>query len=256
MKTNPKKEVLPLQVLILGAAAAAFRGMLYLVAVDEKGLLARNHIVSWLLWLLCAAAAVLIFGSVRARKGSNRYWSNVSHGIPAAAGCWSLAAGIVLTLISGNTLQRTGLVRLWLIAGVLAAAGLVWSGWDRLQRRRPNLLCGSVLCLFLALHMVSRYQPWSGNPQFQDWVFSLLAAVGLTLCAYHHSAFCAGMGHRRLFLGIQLMTLFLCCAALPHTEYFALYLGGGIWVYTGLCPIASPALKKTEPASEAGTETE
>ena len=256
MKTNPKKEVLPLQVLILGAAAAAFRGMLYLVAVDEKGLLARNHIVSWLLWLLCAAAAVLIFGSVRTQKGSSRYWSNVSHGIPAAAGCWSLAAGIVLTLISGNTLQRTGLVRLWLIAGVLAAAGLIWSGWDRLQRRRPNLLCGSVLCLFLALHMVSRYQPWSGNPQAQDWLFSLMGAVGLTLSVYHHSACCAGVGHRRLLLATQLLTVFFCCAALPRTEYFALYLGGGIWACTNLCRVNPVRRKKTEPASRAGEETE
>ena len=64
----------------------------------------------------------------------------------------------------------------------------------------------------------NRYQPWSGNPQIQDWLFSLVGAVGLTLCAYHQSAFSADRGKRRSFLATSLLTVFACCAALPHTE--------------------------------------
>ena len=87
------------------------------------------------------------------------------------------------------------------------------------------------------MHMVSRYQPWSGVPQAQNWVFSLLGVIGLTLCGYHRSAFSAGSGHRRAYLITHLLTLFCCCAALPHTDYFWLYLGGVLWSGTGLCRI-------------------
>ena len=256
MKKLMKTKALPLQVLLLGAAAAAVRGALYLTAVDERNLLIRSHPLCWVLWLISAAAAVLILASVRKKKGSNRYGDNFPSGMVSALGCWCLAVGIALTILSGNVLQRAGLVRLWLIAGVLATAGLGWAGYDRFRGRQPNFLTYGAACLFLALHMVSRYQPWSGNPQAQDWLFSLMGAVGLTLSVYHHSAFCAGSGHRRLLLATQLLTVFFCCAALPHTEYFALYLGGGIWACTNLCRVNPVRRKKTEPASRAGEETE
>lgn len=250
MKNLMKTKALPLQVLLLGAAAAAVRGALYLTAVDERNLLIRSHPMCWVLWLISAAAAVLILASVRKKKGSNRYGDNFPSGMVSALGCWCLAAGIALTILSGNVLQRAGLVRLWLIAGVLATAGLGWAGYDRFRGRQPNFLTYGAACLFLALHMVSRYQPWSGNPQVPDWVFSLLGAVGLTLCAYHQSAFSADKGTRRAFLATSLLTVFVCCAALPHTEYWALYLCGGIWAFTGRCRITAV------PEPEAAPETE
>lgn len=251
-----KTKALPVQVLLLGAAAAAVRGVLYLTAADEKNLLICNHPLLWVLWLICAAGAVLILLSCRKKKGSNRYEDNFDSGVMPAAGCWCMAAGILLAVLSGNALPRAGLVRLWNITGILAAAGLGWAGYDRLRSRRPNLLTNAVLCLFLALHLVSRYQPWSGNPQIQDWLFSLLATVGLTLTAYHHSAFCAGSGQRRLLLATGLLTLLFCCTALPHTDYFPLYLGGSIWTFTNLCRVTPVRRKKPEPAGETTTETE
>ena len=250
MKTNPKINFLILQVLLPGAAAA-LRGVLYLTASDEKNLLVRGHPAAWLLWLVCAAAAVLIPVSLRKQEDCPG-----ASPAAAAAGSWIFSAGIVLTVLWGNGLQRTGLVLLWTAAGILAAAGLIWAGLDRIKGKQPNFLIYCVLCLFLSLHMVSRYQPWSGNPQVQDWIFSLLAAVGLTLCAYHHGALAAGNGYGRLPAATQLLTVVFCCAALPHTEYFALYLCGGIWAFTNLPPITAPTPKKTEPAPEAGTETE
>lgn len=245
MKKTNKTESLPLLVLVLGGAAAAVRGLLYLTAVDDKGLLTRGHGLQWLLWILCAAAVAAVLPVARL-KGSNRYTDNFAPGNAAAAGCFAMAAGIVLTLLSGNAMTRTLLVQLWYISGVLSAAGLVWAGLSRWKGAQPFVLTFAVLCLFLALHMVSRYQPWSGNPQAQDWIFSLLGAVGLTLCAYGHSAFCADKGKRRSFLATGLLTVFACCAALPHTEYFWLYLGGGIWAYTGLCRVTPEPAPETE----------
>lgn len=237
MKTKMKTENLPLAVLLLGAAAAVSRGALYLTAVDDKGLIIRGHIAGWLLWLVCAAAAAVIGISVRNLKGSDAYALNFDRSMPAAAGCFALAAGVVLTLLAGNSVSRSLLAKLWYPVGVLAAGGLIWAGLDRMRGKQPSVLPLAAVCLFLALHTVSRYQPWSGNPQAQDWVFSLLAAAALTLSAYHHAAFCADAGHRRLLLGTSLAAVFCCCAALPHTEYFALYLCGGIWAFTGLCRV-------------------
>lgn len=248
MKQN-KREKLPLLLLALGAAAALIRGLLYLMAAEDSGLLVRNHPLQWLLAILCAAAAIFVL-PIAGQKGSNRYADNFGPDPAAALGSFLMAAGVVLTLLEGNTMPRPTLVRLWLLSGILSAAGLVWTGLDRYQGKQPFVLCPAVLTLFLALHMVSRYQPWSGNPQVPDWVFSLLGAVGLTLCAYHQSAFSADKGTRRAFLATSLLTVFVCCAALPHTEYWALYLCGGIWAFTGRCRITAV------PEPEAAPETE
>lgn len=239
---------LPVLVLALGAAAAAVRGLQYLLAVDHKGLVVSGHPLGWLLWGICAVAAAVVIPTAAKLDGSNRYADNFGPSMQAAAGCFLLAVGIVLTLLEGNGMQKPMLVRLWQVSGLLSVLGLIWAGLSRKQGKRPFLLNHAMLCLFFALHMVSRYQPWCGNPQAQDWGFSLLAAVGLTLCAYHHSAFAAGSGRRRMFLAVSLLTVFLCCAALPHTEYFWLYLGGGIWAFTGLCRVTP--VPKPEPAPE------
>jgi len=249
MKQN-NREKLPLTMLVPGAAAALVRGLLYLTAVEETGLLARNHPLQWLLALLCAAAVALVLPAAK-QKGSNRYADHFGPSSVAAIGSFAMAAGTVLTVLEGNPMPRPMLVLLWYASGILAAGGLVWAGLSRKAGKQPFVLCYAVLCLFLALHMVSRYQPWSGNPQIQDWLFSLVGAVGLTLCAYHQSAFSADRGKRRSFLATSLLTVFACCAALPHTEYFALYLGGGIWAFTGCCRMS--ALPEQE---EAPTEQE
>jgi uncharacterized phage protein gp47/JayE len=54
------KERLPLVMLILGAAAAAVRWLLYSQAVDDTGLLIRDHWLWWLLWAVCAGAAAAV----------------------------------------------------------------------------------------------------------------------------------------------------------------------------------------------------
>lgn len=249
MKKTAKIEYLPLLVLILGAAAALVRGLLYLTAVDNSGLLVRNHPLQWLLLTLCAATAAAVL-PVATQRGSNRFSDNFGPSAAAAIGSFAMAVGVVLTLLAGNPMPRKVLVLLWYASGILAAAGLIWTGMSRKAGTQPFVLCHGVLCLFLALHMVSRYQPWSGNPQGQDWIFSLLGSIGLTLCAYHQSAFSAGKGIRRAFLATALLTVFACCAALPHTEYSALYLSGGIWAFTGLGRVTAVPEPQEAPETE------
>ena len=244
-----RNEKLPFLLLALGVAAAAVRGLLYLTAVDGKGMLIRGHAFSWLLLVLCAAAAISVVGIFR-MKGSDAYSDNFSPSTSAALGCLAMAVGVTLTLLEGNTMPRPRLVQLWYLSGILGVAGMIWASLARYRGKQPFMPCYGIVTVFLALHMVSRYQPWSGDPQSQDWIFSLFAAIGLTLCGYGNSAFCADKGKRRSFLTTSLLTVFACCAALPHTEYFWLYLGGAVWAFTGICRVTPVPLPEHEPEEE------
>lgn len=219
---------------VAGLGAAAVRWLMYLVAVDDRGLLIRGHFLTVVLLVMCAAGAVLAASQLRKGKTSGLYEENFAPGLVGAIGSVAMAAGIALSLVSGNELPRGNLVLLWNGSGILACGGLLWAAFSQAKGRRPFLVVYGLVCLFLALHMVSRYQPWSGDPQAMDWAFSLLAAVGMTLCAYHLTAFCADDGHGRAFRAEALLTVFCCCAALPHTDYFPLYLGGLVWSLSAL----------------------
>ena len=244
-----RNQMLPLLLLALGIAAAAVRGLLYLTAVDEKGLLVRGGLLQWLLLALCGAAAVSVLAAAKG-NGSDAYEDNFGPSTAAALGSVIMAAGVALTLAEGNAMSRPLLVLLWKLTGILSVAGLSWAGLARYRGEQPFVLCYGVVTVFLALQMVSRYQPWSGCPQVQDWIFSLLGAIGLTLCGYGNSAFCADKGKRRSFLAASLLSVFACCAALPHTEYIWLYLCGGIWAFTGLCRADPVPVPDTAPETE------
>ena len=240
-----KTELLPLIFLGLSVAGALARWMLYLTAVDEKGLLIRGHFWQCLLWILCAAAVVAVLPLLK-QKGSNLYAHNFGPSNSAALGSVFMAVAVLLTVLEGNTMPRSTLVLLWYGSGFLSVAALIHCAFSLKNGTPPFVANYGVLCLFFAMHMVSRYQPWSGVPQAQNWIFSLLGAIGLTLCGYQRSAFCTGSGHRRAYLITHLLTLFCCCAALPHTDYFWLYLGGIVWSGTSLCRITPVPVPETE----------
>lgn len=238
-----KNQILSAVVVALGAAAALARMAMQLWLTEENGMLPRGHWGMWVLWLLLAAAAAIAV-TVSLPKGSNRYGDNFTPSAAAAIGSFSMAAGVALSLLMGNPTSRTLLMYIWYISGIGSAAGLVWAGLDRLRGNQPNVLCHAALTIFLSLHMVSRYQPWSGNPQVSVWLFSLLGAVGLTLFSHGNARFDADCGNRHSFLATGLLTGFVCLAAAAHTEYVWLYLGGAIWAFTGLCRME--ALPETE----------
>ena len=233
---NPKSA--SLWMLLLGLAAAAARGLLYLLAVEGEGLIRRGHPCTLVLAVLCAAAVLLSLIPLFGKKASGRWEDHFLPGRGSALGCAVMAACIAETVASGNDLARGNLVLLWEISGLLAAAGLLWAAFAQKKGKKPFLLVYTLVCLFLALHMVSRYQVWSGDPQVMDWAFSLLGAVGMTLCAYQMAAFCIDGGHCRTFLLEGGLSVFFCCAALPQADYFWLYLGGAVWVFTALWGMA------------------
>lgn len=228
-------KTLPVWMLGMGAGALALRAALYAAAVDEKNLLTSGHPLEIALILLTAAALALVIACVRPLDGSNRYADNFGPSKAAAAGAFALAAGILLSVIFSDTGAYAGLNRLRSLLGYLAAASLVAVGVCRLKGRQPFFAFHGLVCLFFAIHMVSRYRTWSGNPQIQDYIFSLGAGIGLMLFAFYQAAFDVGSGRRRMQLGTGLMAAYLCLGALYGAESPLVCVTGCVWVLTNLC---------------------
>lgn len=235
MKNMIRSHFLTFAALASGALALVLRWALYALAVDEKGLLPVVHPLEALLWVLTAAAAAFLIFRVRKLDGSNRYTDNFGPSLPALAGAWAMAAGILATVLTADAAYASPMSLLWKVTGFLSVPALVLTGLARKQGKRPLFLFHFVVCVHFALHMVSRYQSWSGNPQLQDYFYSLFGIVLLMLFAFYQAAFDVGSGKRRMQLAIGLLAAYCCLAALAHTECPALYLGGGVWTLTGLC---------------------
>jgi len=240
MNILKKFHFLPLTALVLGAAAFGLRAGLYAFAVDQKGLLVSGHPLTYVLWAVVLAGAAFILWNVRKLDGSNLYEDNFAPSTPAAFNSGLMALGLLMTVTGQAPVGTGAVVLLWRILGVLCIPAMVWAGVSRGQGKKPFFGTHALLCLFLLIHMVSRYQVWSGNPQLQDYIFELLAAVSLTLFSYYCAAFEADMGSRRMQLGTGLLAVLLCPAALAGTEPGWLYVYGTVWAFSNLCALTPP----------------
>lgn len=240
---NPK--FLPPAALAAGIVGCGLRRLLYAVAVDAKNLLPVMHPIEIALWVLTAAAAALIILQVRKLGGSEAYSDNFAPSVPAAAGALALAAGILVTVLTATGDFPGPVGKLWKMAGLLSAPALVLVALFRLKGRKPLFLCHFAVCLFCVLHLVSRYQSWSSNPQLQDYFFCLGGSVLMTLFAFYQTAFDVDSGQRQMQLGVGLLGTVFCLTALAYSQTPALYLAGGLWMLTGLCaPVPVPAAEE------------
>lgn len=240
MNDLKKTGFLPLVPVLAGGAALLLRKNLYALALDQRGLLVSGHPLSYALWAVVLLGAGFIFWNVRKLGGSDAYEDNFATSRVAFAGCILLAVGLPVTVLN-VTPSGTGTVALlWKILGFLSAPAVAWAGVSRYQGKKPFFGTHAVLCLFLLMHMVSRYQVWSSNPQLQDYIFELLASLVLTLFSYYCAAFEADMGSRRMQLTTGLLAVLLCPPALFGSEYRWLYLLGAVWALTNLCASTLP----------------
>jgi len=238
-------EKLPVLVAALSAAALVLRRLLYLTAVDGKGLLLRWHPLTVVLTVLTAAAFVMIILAVRKRNGSSAYEDNYSAGATAALGHVAMALGVLMTVLTNPSRVAGHLGTAWWWLGLAAPVCLLLAGIARLLGRKPFFLLHMLPCLFFVVHIVNHYQLWSGNPQLQDYVFSLLGTMALTFFSFYTAAAEAGIGNRRMILGMGLTGMYLCFVELAWTAYPMLYLGGILWTATGMCRLQPvPAREK------------
>lgn len=245
MKNCQKNSLLPMAVLALSAAAWWLRRQLYAVAVDGKGLLMANHPLEIALWAVVLAGAVLIAGVVSRLDGSRAYEDNFAASAPAALGHCLMGCTVLMMTLLYEVPMGGAVGRLWKLLGYLTAPAMIWGGFCRLKGRTPFFGIHAGLCMYLLLYLISCYQLWSSNPQLQDYVFELLAAVALVLFSYQCAAFEAGIGSRRKQLAMGLLAVLLCGAANFQARVPALYAGGCVWALTDLCRL-DPPLKQEE----------
>lgn len=236
MKGYSGSRGLSVLMLLLGVAALVLRKLLYIVAVDAKGLLLRNHPLEIVLEVLTGLVLVLVLLSVRKTK-NNCVETQFAANLPAALGNLAAGAGILATVMTEPAAMGGYLESLWQILGLAAPVGFLVAAFARVRGKMPFFGLHVVGCLFFVLHIVSRYQMWSGDPQMQEYIFSLLGAMTLMFFAFYTAAMEAGCANLRVMQGMGLVSLYLCTAELARSACPWLYLGGLLWVLTELTTI-------------------
>lgn len=224
----------PAAIICWGILALVLRWQLYRTAVDAKNLLIRNHPLSIALTVLTVGVLIRILLSVRKLDGACCYEDYDSASFAGAFGSVAAGAGILVTVLTGSPMTGSYLENLWHILGLAAPVCFVLAGIARALGKKPFFLLHVVVCLFFLVHIVTRYQLWSGNPQMQDYVFALLGAMALMLFGFYTGAMEADCGNPRLKLGMGLAAIYLCTAELARSACPVLYLGGILWVLTDL----------------------
>jgi len=240
-----KKRMATNDVFFLGVLALVLRRQQQLTAMDEKGLFVKMHPMNLALLALSAAAMLLICFAVRKQYESASFEERSPRGVLAALGHAVMAGGILSTILAGGPRAINYLAAAWRWLGFASALCMILAGTDRLRGRKSNFLLHVVPCLFLAVHIVSHYQSWSGNPQMQNYVFAMLGAMALLFFSFYTAAMEAGCGSRRMLLGMGLAAIYLCLAETASSAYTRLYLAGIFWVMTELyCVEATVSAEK------------
>ena len=249
MKNMVKTNRMPVLILGISGICLCLRRLLYAVAVDENNLLPVLHPLEILLWLVTFLGTALVIMLVWRKKGSNRYEDNFSASVPAAAGTVLAAAAIGLTAVLKDAGMPGFLGLMWRGLGILSAGAMLFAAWCRYQGQRPPFLLHGVVCVFFAVHMVSHYQAWSGNPQLQDYFYDLGGIMLLMLFAYYQTAFDTDSGNRRMQLAAGLLAALWSFTAVSRTEFPLLYAACGIWALTDLCTL-TPVSRRNMGAAE------
>ncbi len=237
MKFQKLRILLPLLALAAGWGQFALGRQLYASALDEKGLLIAGHPLLFGIWGLLAAAAGGICLAVWKMDGPREYEQNFHPSVLACLGNLLLAWAVFSLVREERMFGLRGVEKAWVISGYLASQALIIAGFSRLLGKKAFFLCHGTVSVFLLLHLVTRYQMWSGNPQMQDYVMELLALVVLILYCYQTAAFAADMGKRRTQLALGLLAVVLCGGALAGTETPLLLFAGGSFALTNLCAL-------------------
>lgn len=242
---------LPILSLGCGGISGGLWALMQRFCIDEHGLLKSWNLPHILILLITAAVVVAVFLLTRPLGGSNRYGDNFGASLPGAVSGFALAAGILLLVLKHLNEHRDVLAGLWLILGLLSIPALILAGISRLKGKRPHFLLHGILCLFFGIHMANRYRVWSSDPLLADYAYQLFACVFLTLTAYCHAAFGAGMGRRLRHLAAGLLAGYFCMSCIFVEGFGLFYLFAGLWAVLDLCRLEPQPRRPRRPREEA-----
>ena len=219
-------------VLVAGLLGLLLRLVLLQTGVDEKGLFVTGHWAGTGSWLLTAVMVGCIFLFTGKWAGPQAYDAAFPASILRCAGSLAAACGFLLS--GAPVITSIRLAAAEPVLRILAAVALAAVAYCRLRGKQPTFLLHGVVCLYLALRMVCRYQAWSADPQLQHYAFYLGAHVALLLSGYQLTAFDAGSGSHRSLWRWALAAVFLCLTALPGCEEPFFLLCCAFWMLTAL----------------------
>ncbi len=210
-----QRKLLPLAALVMGLACQIGRWTLYRTAVDATGLLTAGTPLEWGSYAL-SILAIGLFAAAVGKMGETEVSSE-----PILAGLGQLIGGLGLgwtaVRYSGEMPGLLGIA--WKILGIAAAICLFWSALLTFRKKTPHFLALLVPCLFWLTHLIDNYRGWSGQPQLQSYLFSLLSTMAMALFTYYTAADSVGLGKPRIRCFSALSAGFLCLAAmLPGPE--------------------------------------
>ena len=213
---------------VLGGGAAAFGlyRLLYATGIDGRGLLKSGHFAWVLLCILSVAMGVVIFASASQLRGGD---SKFRRCLPAAVCCGLALASTVFTGLS----DLWGGYLIYAVPAFLAACAFAAVTLCRLRGRKPNFGMHSLICIHFTLQLLKLYQANSFHPQFQDYLFQILACVALAVTGYQLAAADLGRGSRRWLWTAGLAAVYLCTLSLGSSAT-GIFLTGGAWAFTAL----------------------
>lgn len=220
----------------LGILGLVLGRLLYALALDDKGLLVRGHLLSILLCLLIPLSLAAVLLVLPGRKEEPR--ADFAPGPWAVLGQGGAAVAILAAVLTGDAVALGGLGTLWRLLGLLAAMGLLVAAWRQYRGKAPGFAGYLALCLFLLSHLVAHYRQWCADPQILDYLFELLGMGLWMLFAYYCACARVGLDKPRLRLATGLLAVTMCLTALGTRADIWLCLGGAI--FGGAC-LYSPA---------------
>ena len=239
MKRSVSYKLLPWPIILSGCIVLVLRFALYTME-NQSSLLPARHPLYLVALLLAAVTGLVLAAFVLQLKGANTYESNFPFSRPRAQGSF-LAGLLMFPMATGiYATAATTLELIWAALATGAAICFIASGYLQLKGEKPHFLLYAVICLFYVCHMVCSYQTWSGNPQVEDYIFSLFACIFLSLFAYQKSAFSVHMGSRQMLIFSGLMATFFCIAALAGVDHSRFFAASGIWAISNLCRMDPP----------------
>lgn len=214
MKTNK----LLLFTLSTGVLGFFLRLWLY-NSIDDRGLLAGNHIAGTLGFIL----AVLVFAALAFFAFSLSGTRDYSHLFPSSpilfAGNIVVAAGLAINSIIELFADFQGITLVCSLLGLAAAASLVYGALCRHRRQQPSMLFHGIFTVYLMLHAVLLYRHWSIQSQLQAYFFPLMASIFAILAAYHRTALDARMGNRKNYVFFNQAALFCSIISLLSSQW-------------------------------------
>jgi len=221
MKQLSKPPVLSTICCIAGMLCLFFRQWLLGSALDADGLLIIWHPINILIWVLTALVGIVLL--VLFFTWDKQLVYQFPFTPLSGTATLFMAVGYAVAaypLLFDPTYYLDMVTGIFALLAILCTL-LIALGQFLKLRMHPLLYCPGVL--FFMLYLLASYPLWSGEPQPQFFFFQMMACVFLLLSVFTRAEMAAGRIAGRNYTIFSRAAIFLCIAAIPHSDRALLY---------------------------------